>query len=206
MRTMILLVIAAAGILPATGRAQEGGAIACPSIESDSERLACYDRALRGPPRAPAATPAAPDATPAPAAAATPTPAAAGSAAVAGAAAATGAAAAAHAELPPQSTIGTAPRTSTRNANAPQPGAPPAVNPSANQPVGVVPIIVASARAMPGRGVEFTTDRGDVWLQTDTHQLNLPATPFNARIEPSTFGGYFLVPEKGLGIRVRHRE
>jgi hypothetical protein len=65
---------------------------------------------------------------------------------------------------------------------------------------------VLGTRALPGRGVEFTTDRGDVWVQTDTQPLQLPATPFNAQIRPGSFGGVFLIPENRLGIRVRHRE
>jgi hypothetical protein len=91
-------------------------------------------------------------------------------------------------------------------ARAPQPAPAPSIDPSTGQRTGVVPIVVLSTRVRPGRGVEFTTDRGDVWLQTDTKPLNLPATPFNAELKPSTFGGVFLVPENRLGIRVRHRD
>jgi hypothetical protein len=75
--------------MPVASRAQEpGGAVACPSIQNDQERLACYDRAMRGgQPAAKAAPP--PDPTPAPAPApATPPAAVAAPAVVVGAAAA----------------------------------------------------------------------------------------------------------------------
>jgi hypothetical protein len=162
MRTKIIWVTAAVSVLSGTVRAQDiAAATACSSIESDSERLACYDRALR------------------------PTP---------------------HIGTQAPSTISTSPRTSTRNAIAPSPQPAQAVAPGAAPPLGVVPIIVLSTRALPGHGVEFTTDRGDVWVQSDTQPLQLPATPFNARIESGTFGSVFLIPENRLGIRVRHRE
>lgn len=225
MRIAILFVIAAAGALPGGGLAQDAGpVVACPSIESDSERLACYDRALRTARPAPAATPPAPVAPSAPA----PTPTVAGAASTNGAGAApaavagaAGVVAAATATSPPpaqvdlqtpSSSISTSPRTNTRNARAPSPqpapqaAAAPAVEPNANPPLGIVPIVVLSTRALPGRGVEFTTDRGDVWVQSDTQPLHLPATPFNAQIKPGTFGSVFLVPENRLGIRVRHRD
>jgi hypothetical protein len=69
-----------------------------------------------------------------------------------------------------------------------------------------VPIVVLSTRVLPGRGVEFTTNRGDVWVQADTKPLQLPPTPFNAQIKPGTLGSVFLVPDNRLGIRVRHRD
>jgi hypothetical protein len=159
-----LLAIAAVGAVP-SGHAQDTApAGACASIESDAERLACYDRALRATPPTQVNVQA------------------------------------------PSSSISTAPRTSTRNAVAPSPQPPPTIGPSAAPPVGIVPIIVLSARAAPGRGVEFTTDKGDVWVQSDTQPLQLPPTPFNAQIKPGTFGSVFLVPENRLGIRVRHHD
>jgi hypothetical protein len=195
-----------------SGHAQDTApAGACASIESDAERLACYDRALRAT-RTPAtsATPAAQAAPPAAGAGA----AGAAAATAGGAASNAGAAPAAAATPPPtqvnvqapSSSISTAPRTSTRNAVAPSPQPPPTIGPNAAPPVGIVPIIVLSARAAPGRGVEFTTDKGDVWVQSDAQPLQLPPTPFNAQIKPGSFGSTFLVPENRLGIRVRHHD
>jgi hypothetical protein len=70
MRNEIVLIVATLGLLPVASRAQEsGGAVACPSIQNDQDRLACYDRAMRGAPRVPA-----PTATPAPASAPAPVP------------------------------------------------------------------------------------------------------------------------------------
>src|SRR5580765_6219348 len=70
MRSEIVLIVAALGLMPLAGRAQEaGGAVGCPSIENDHDRLACYDHAMRGAPRAAApaqAVPAAPASTAAP--------------------------------------------------------------------------------------------------------------------------------------------
>src|SRR5689334_18718656 len=81
MRSAIILVVAAVGVLPGAGRAQDPGATACASIENDRDRLACYDRALRATRAAaePATPePASPDTAVAPAAASTsPAPAAA---------------------------------------------------------------------------------------------------------------------------------
>src|SRR5688572_31408618 len=50
-----LLIATSAALPPHTAAAQ--GAVPCTAIDDDAERLACYDRALRGTP-APAATPA----------------------------------------------------------------------------------------------------------------------------------------------------
>jgi hypothetical protein len=192
MRIAILFVIAAASALPGAGLAQDAGsAVACPSIESDSERLACYDRALRTAPHAPTASPGSAVATSAPPPTAGATSASGAGAAPAAVAGAAGVAAAATVPSPQP---------------APQAGAAPAVEPSANPPVGIVPIVVLSTRLLPGRGVEFTTNRGDVWVQADTKPLQLPPTPFNAQIKPGTLGGVFLVPDNRLGIRVRHRD
>jgi len=184
MRMRTLLVVAI-GVAPWIARAQEAPpAGACASIQSDSERLACYDRAVRATPAPPPSTTATPPApSPAPTAVAAP---------------------AQVSAQPSPSTLSTAPRTSPRNARAPAPQAAPAVEPPAAAPVGVVPIVVLGTRALPGRGVEFTTDRGEVWVQTDTQPLQLPPTPFNAEIKRGTLGSVFLVPENRLGIRVRH--
>jgi hypothetical protein len=182
MRSAIVLIIAAFCGLPGAARAQDAGAAAaaCASIENEHDRLACYDRALRAVPPAPepAAAPGAQENAATPAARST--------------------AAAPAAAVTAVSATPTSPEASA---------APPApsVDARTGQPTGVIPIVVLSARARPGRGVEFTTDRGGVWLQTDTQPLNLPPTPFNAQLKPGTLGGVFLVPENRLGIRVRRQ-
>ena len=209
MRSQIVLIAASLGLLPVAGRAQEpGGAVACPSIQNDQERLACYDRAMRGAPRAaPAPQPSA-----APAAAPTPSstaaPAVAGAAAI-GAAAATGngAAAAAHTAVPAaSSSISTAPHNprNTTAATPAQPGAAPTFDPNTGTPTGIVPVLVVRALSRPGFGTEFTTDTGSVWIQTETKPLTLPKTPFKAELQPGKFGSTFLVlPDSKMGIRVR---
>jgi hypothetical protein len=220
MRSEILLIIAAAVLAPSAGRAQEsGGAVACPNIANDSERLACYDRAMRGavrapePVAAPASTAAASPVAAAPAAApAAVAPAGAGVVAASAATAAVVAptaqavAPAATAAAAPTSTITTAPHT-PRNAHASapaQPGAPATIDPVTGSPTGIVPIVVLSTRSRPGFGTEFKTDRGDVWVQIDPKPLNLPKAPFDAQLEPGSLGGIFLVvPDRKLGIRVR---
>jgi hypothetical protein len=232
MRSEIVLIVAILGLLPVASRAQEsGGAVACPSIQNDQERLACYDRAMRGAPRAPAPAPAQAAPVPAPAQAApvpppasTPAPASAAAPAVVGAAA-VGAAAAtetigpasvAPAAVAPttvapattsSSTISTSPHhpRNTTAATPPQPGAPPTFDPNTGAPIGVVPVVVLSALSRPGYGTEFTTDRGGVWIQTEAKALpTLPKTPFNAELQAGTLGSTFLVVTgQKLGIRVR---
>jgi hypothetical protein len=222
MRTDILTIVALIGLLPCAGRTQETGSVACPSIENDQERLACYDRSLRGAPRAPSspATPAPSVQAPAPAptvapAAAAPV-AAAPTGAVAAAATATAVAASAASEASAAGTgsaaaatpssLSTAPH-NARNKHAgspPSPDAPPTLNPYTGQPTGVMPIVVLSTLVRPGFPTEFTTDKAGVWVQTETKSLtNLPKAPFNAQLEPGKLGGAFLVvPDRKLGIRV----
>jgi hypothetical protein len=264
MRSEILSIVAVIGLMPCAGRAQEaGGGVACPSIENDQERLACYDRSLRGGPRAPSST-----ATPVPSAqppAAVAAPVAVGAAAAASpppavtvapppvttapaqatvvpqaaptaaptapasnaaaptntgavAAAATTAAVAATAAsqattagagaaaATPSSTISTAPHNSrNKHAGSPgAPGAPPTIDPATGQPTGIMPVVVLSTLVRPGFPTEFTTDKGGVWVQGETKPLpTLPKAPFNAQLEPGTFGGAFLVvPDRKLGVRV----
>jgi hypothetical protein len=225
MRTEILTIVAFMGLLPCAGRAQEAGSVACPSIDNDQERLACYDRSLRGAPRAPSPTAAPAPSVQAPPPAPTVAPAA--SAPVAAAPTGTGAVSAAAtttavtasaasqasaagagstAAATPSSTVSTAPHTA-RNKHAgspPSPDAPPTLNPYTGQPTGVMPIVVLSTLVRPGFPTEFTTDTAGVWVQTETKSLpNLPKAPFNAQLEPSKFGGSFLVvPDRKLGIRV----
>jgi hypothetical protein len=104
------------------------------------------------------------------------------------------------------STISTSPH-SVRNTTAatpPQPGAPPTFNPNTGAPTAAFPVVVLNTLSRPGFATEFTTDKGGVWIQTETKPLSLPPTPFNAELQPGTFGGTFLVvPDRKLGIRVR---
>jgi hypothetical protein len=70
-----------------------------------------------------------------------------------------------------------------------------------------VPIVVVNVRALPGRGATFTTQSGEIWVQTDSRQNVLPDTPFDAEIKPGAMSSHFLVP-KGTtrAIRVRRAE
>jgi hypothetical protein len=55
-----------------------------------------------------------------------------------------------------------------------------------------------------GRGATFTTDSGEIWVQTDSRQVNLPDPPFDAEIKPGAMGSNFLVPkDSARAIRVR---
>ena len=150
-------------------------AVPCTAIENDAERLACYDRALRGsapPPgaRAPAGA-IERTATPAPTETVTPAP-----------------------RLERR----------VREAGAPvAPAAPVAGN--ASQGDGVIPIVVVGIRALPNRETTFTTADGARWVQTDSQRItSLPDTPFEAQLKPGAMGSYFLVAtERGRAIRVR---
>jgi hypothetical protein len=227
MRSGLVLFVATLVLVPVASRAQQPGA--CPSIQNDQERLACYDRAMRGAPATSAPPASSPQVAPAPASppAAAPAPAStqaaptttepAGSPNAAGAAA--GAAAAAAVVAPsaqataappaaatPSSTISTAPHSArnTTPATPPQPAAPPGIDPHTGVPTGIIPVVVVSALSRPGFGTEFTTDTAGVWIQTETKSLLLPKTPFNAELQPGKLGGTFLVvPDRKLGIRVR---
>jgi hypothetical protein len=214
MRSEIVLLVATLGLVPVASHAQ-GGAVACPSIQNDQERLACYDRAMRGAPRAEPA----PQAPPLPAPAPTPGTVTSPAVVVAGAAAATAAPTTTTAEIAPApavaadavATVVAAPpaqaahaEPNTKAATPPQPAALPSFDPSTGAPTGVIPVVVLSTLSRPGYGTEFTTDTRGVWIQSETKPLILPKTPFNAQLQPGTFGSTFLVlPGRKLGIRVR---
>ena len=137
MRSEIVLIVATLGLIPLAGRAQEpAGAVACPSIENDHDRLACYDRAMRGAPRAPAPAQASPAPAPAPAPASAAGPAVVGAAAVG--------VAAANANSAPASV---APATV-----APTTVAPATVAPSTVAPAAASSATVAPATAAPTSG------------------------------------------------------
>ena len=179
----VALMLVALTALPEPATAQ--AAVPCTAIDDNAERLACYDRALRGA-APPAATP--PPAAQAPARSAPPA-----------------APAAAVAE----------PRRERRvreSATPSAPAAPPAArtNPAAPSDAGneaeqIVPIVVVGVRALPGRETTFTADDGTSWVQTDSQRVTgLPDPPFDAQIKPGMMGSYFLVAEDGgRAIRVR---
>ena len=179
------LLLAALTALPWQATPAQGP---CTAITDDAERLACYDRALRG-----AAPPAATPSAAAPPAATNPT----SNAAPAAAAAAPAAAAAA-------APITTQPEPTVRESTAPAAPAAPAAGGKSAEPQ-IVPLVIVDWRALPGREANFTAEDGTVWVQTDSQRLvGLPETPFDAELKPGAMGSYFLVPkEKGRAIRVR---
>ena len=186
-----LLALAVLAALPSyTVLAQ--GAVPCTAIEDDAQRLACYDRALRGTPvAAPPARTVPPPTTPAPQPSAEAAPAAAAAAAA------------------PTETSGREPR-EIRGSTAPS--APPAPVASAAPVAGssdpqneILPIIIVGTRALPGRETTFLLADGTSWVQTDSQRITgLPEPPFDAELKPGAVGSYFLVPkERGRAIRVR---
>jgi hypothetical protein len=150
----------------------------CTAIQDDTERLACYDRALRA--TAPTAPAASPDQAPAARASAAP-------AAQAPAPAAPAPAPAAQASPAPaaQAAAATPASQANRDKN--------------------VPIVVVSVRSLPGRETSFTTKDGATWVQTDSQRIyGLPDTPFDAELKPGAVGSTFLVPKTGTrAIRVK---
>jgi hypothetical protein len=154
------------------------GAVPCTAIEDDAERLACYDRALRAapPPATQAPSRSSPPTTAAPSPAASPS------------------AAQARSE-----------RRVRESAAPTAPAAPAAPVAGGDDDGQIIPIVVVSLRALPGRETTFTTNDGTSWVQTDSQRLvGLPETPFEAEIKPGAIGSYFLVAEgRARAIRVR---
>ena len=190
-----LAAAAAGGGWPARSSAQ-APSTSCAQIQSDPDRLACYDRAF--PPAAPAAAKQAPPARSLPDAPPS-------------------ADAADHVATergPPRGARGSA----VADAQAPNaPAAPgaaaaaiPAPRPAqADQAdADVIPIVIVEVRDTPGRNAKvFTADNGSVWIQTDSVALNAPDTPFDAQIKKGVVGSFFLVPSnKGRAVRVRRAE
>jgi hypothetical protein len=157
------------------------GAVPCTAIENDAERLACYDRALRGTPPAPAATrntrpttaPTPPAAAAAPAQAAQERP----------------------RERPVRESAAPAARTA--------PAAPAAAE--ENDEDAITALVIVGVRALPGRETSFTAEDGTVWVQTDSQRVfGLPDPPFDAELRSGAMGSHFLVPGgRGRAIRVR---
>jgi hypothetical protein len=172
------LVLAALTAVPWQAALSQG-AVPCTAIDNDAERLACYDRALRGAPPAANPDPPARSATPAPAAPAPP-PAAVG------------------AETP------RAERALRESAVATAPAAPPAAGRSGGTEE-ITPLVIVGVRTLPGRETTFTAADGSSWVQTDGQRLvGMPDTPFDAELKPGAMGSYFLVPkDRGRAIRVR---
>jgi hypothetical protein len=186
----------------------------CAAIASDAERLACYDRIQPAP--VPATTPAPAATAPAPAPAA----AAAGAGAAAATAGASSTPAAGTAVSTTQGDRVTAPvspqasaaagaesplSTRPREPAATAPPAPIAPDVGAHVEPSILPIVVVGTRALPGRPVEFVTENGQVWVQTDSQRTQLPDTPFDAQLKPGAMGSTFLVPTDHRAIRVRLR-
>ena len=163
-----------------TATAQTG--VPCTAIENDVERLACYDRALRGTPPAPAEQ-AAPAQPAAPQRAAPPAP-------------STPAVAAPSSEPSRERRI--------RESAAPAAPAAPVAGRSSSEEE-IVPLVIVGVRALPGRDTIFTADDGSSWVQTDSQRIvALPDTPFDAELKSGAMGSYFLVPkDRARAIRVR---
>jgi len=178
-----VLLLAALTALPWQAAPAQGP---CTAITDDAERLACYDRALRGAP--PATTP--------PPAAAAPTQNTAPAAAAPAAAAPAAAAAAAPITTQPERTV--------RESTAPAAPAAPVAGGTRAEPQ-IVPLVIVDWRALPGREANFTAQDGSIWIQTDSQRLTgIPDPPFDAELKPGAMGSYFLVPkEQGRAIRVR---
>jgi hypothetical protein len=175
-------------------------AVPCTAIESNEERLACYDRALRS--ASPAPTSQAPAAAPAQTPNAQPP---AASAAESAGAAAVGPSSSASSE---SSVLGEQPPRNVRESAAPSaPAAPEAAAAGRNNDDKdrIVPIVIVGVRALPGRETTFTAEDGGIWIQTDSQRIvGLPEPPFEAEIRPGAIGSSFLVPkERGRAVRVR---
>jgi hypothetical protein len=159
---LVATLLVGAALAPVPAAAQ--GTQPCTEIENDSERLACYDRALR--PNAPAASRGA-------------------------------------AEAPSRETRASdrTPRESAAPRAAEAPAAARAsAAASSREPVDVT---IVKIGGFPGRNAIFTTDTGEIWVQTDGGRLQMPDPPFQAQIKPGAMGSRFLIPERGRAVRVR---
>lgn len=154
---------------------------ACAPIAADFARLACYDRVFRGGSGAPAQESAANNQ------------------------AARGAAPPANAAAP----AATAAAAGAAAANAPaaapaRPAPTPAPAPAEREPVEIT---IVAVRATQGANSIFTTDQGEVWIQTDGQRNLYPDPPFRAELRPGAMSSYFLDPaERGRAVRVRRRD
>lgn len=173
---LVVLATLAAQFAPQKVAAQSAP---CTAITDDAERLACYDRALRAAPAAPA-----PTAVPTPTAEPTPP------------------APASEAPIAPAVQTPVAPVEAPTTSAA---QAPPAGDQQQEADGQIVPIVVVGVRTLQGRETTFTTQDGAAWVQTDSQRVvGLPATPFEAELKPGAVGSTFLLPKNGArAIRVR---
>jgi hypothetical protein len=174
--------LTALSVLPLQSATAQG-AVPCTAIADDAERLACYDRALRGAPPAVTPPPAAQTAPRSTSPAAAPAPAAQPAAEARGE------------------------RRVRESTARPAPAAPraPAAGTNDEAEGAIIPIVIVSTRALPGRETTFTAQDGTSWIQTDSQRIaGLPETPFAAEIKPGSMGSYFLVAkDRPRAIRVR---
>ena len=66
-------------------------------------------------------------------------------------------------------------------------------------------LVIVGVRALPGRGATFTTEDGQIWVQTDAQRLTYPPVPFSAELKPGAMGSAFLVPKDRRAVRVRQQ-
>lgn len=67
-------------------------------------------------------------------------------------------------------------------------------------------VVVSRARANAYGKFVFTTDDGQVWVQTDRQHAYVGNTPFNARIVESGFAGFFIQRDGSYKIRVKRKK
>ena len=184
MRTIAALSALLLSTQPAAAQQQgtdrDAASRACAQIQSDPDRLDCYDSVFRRAEERAAANALVP-------------------------------APATHDEQRASGSIERAARTAPRPTAAPTPQAAdaPARSPSApaagarGEPERI-PVVVVALREIPGRNVVFTTDDGNVWIQTDGRSNYYPNVPFQAELRPGAMSSHFLVPnERGRAVRVR---
>ena len=84
---------------------------------------------------------------------------------------------------------------------------PPATAPpttTQRRPPETLPIVVVAVRKLPGRSARFTTDNGEVWIQTGAEGVYVPKAPFDADLRPASMGTFFLRPrDHGWPVHVR---
>lgn len=70
---------------------------------------------------------------------------------------------------------------------------------------GERPVTVVDVRLRPPLPAIFTTEDGQVWVQTDSRRIDhMDSPPFPARLQPGAVGSWFLAPDSGIRrVRVR---
>ncbi len=149
----------------------------CAEIEYDSRRHACYDRVLR--PRPKTSGVDASPVKPSPSSPAPPVPVVQPAAAV-----------------PPSESDTSRPKKTAFGLRAEGP-----------EELDSIDVVVVRARKNPKGKFVFTTQNGQVWLQTDFRNPRYHGVPFEARIRKAAMGSFFIVPANGdLGVKVRRRK